>query len=114
MLLRAHASGRREHAGQRLAELIVGVDEQVFQHGHPPERAGDLEGATDPAPGDGVRRQAVESIGAETDLATVGGREAADHVEERRLARAVWSDEACDRAFTDGERTTGERFDAAK
>src|SRR5207245_10430603 len=80
----------------------------------PPERAGDLEGATDPAAGDGVRRQAVESIGAETDLATVGGREAADHVEERRLARTVRSGEARDRAFADGQRAARERLDAAE
>jgi hypothetical protein len=61
-----------------------------------------------------VHRKLVETIGAETDLAAVGPREAADHVEKRRLARAVRSDEARDRAFADGQRATGQRFDAAE
>jgi len=61
-----------------------------------------------------VRRESVEPIGAETDLAAVGGREAADNVEERRLARAVGADEPRDRAFPDGERAAGERLDAAE
>jgi hypothetical protein len=61
-----------------------------------------------------VRGKPVETIGAETDLAAVGGREAADHVEERCLARAVRSDETRDRTFADGERAAGERRDAAE
>src|SRR6266850_7010002 len=65
-------------------------------------------------PGDRVRREPVEPIGAEPDLTAVGGDEAADHVEERRLAGAVRSDETRDRALADGERAAGERFDAAE
>src|SRR5262249_55750098 len=113
-LLGARAPRRGEHADERLADLIVSVDEQVFEHRHSPERAGDLKGAPDTAPGDCVRRQAVETIGAQTDLAMVGGREATDHVEERRLARAVWSNEARDRSLGDRQRAAGERFDAAE
>jgi len=56
----------------------------------------------------------IEAVGAETDLAAVGGHEAADHVEERGLARTVRSDEARDRAFADGERAAGKRLDAAE
>src|SRR2546422_166203 len=98
----------------RIARLSVGVDEHVFQHGHPSEGTRDLERAPDAAPGDRVRREPVEAIGAEPDLAAVGGHEAADHVEERRLAGAVRSDETRDRAFADGERAAAERFDAAE
>src|SRR5262249_57270133 len=65
-------------------------------------------------PGDRVGRQPVEAVGAETNLPAVGPREAADHVEERGLARAVRPDEAGDRAFGDGERAAGERLDAAE
>jgi len=59
-----------------------------------------------------VSGKPVETIDAEPDLAAVGGHEAADHVEERRLACAVRSDETRDRAFADGERAAGERLDA--
>src|SRR5439155_3054889 len=84
------------------------------QHGHPSERPRNLERASDATPGDRVRRESVEPIGAETDLAAVGGCEAGDHVEERRLARAVRPDEPGDRTLADGERAAGERFDAAE
>src|SRR5438876_610424 len=63
---------------------------------------------------DRMRWMPVEPIGAEADLAAVGRREPADHVEERGLAGAVGSDEARDRAFGDGECASGERFDAAE
>ena len=110
----AHPLRRREHARKTLAGLIVGVDEHVFQHGHPGQRPRDLERAPDPEPRDGVGRQPVETIGAEADLAAVGPREAADHVEERRLARAVRTDETRDRAFGHGEGAAGEGLDAAE
>jgi len=61
-----------------------------------------------------VSGKPVETIDAEPDLAAVGGHEAADHVEERGLARAVRSDETRDRTFADGERAAGERLDAAE
>src|SRR5439155_18566825 len=70
--------------------------------------------APDTKPRDGVGRQPVETIGAETDLAAVGPREAADHVEERRLARAVRTDETRDRAFGHGKGAAGEGLDAAE
>ena len=113
-LLVANAPRCREDPGEALARLAVGVDQHVLQHGHPPERARDLEGAPDTESRDRVRGQAVEPVGAETDLSAIGRREAADHVEERRLARAVRPDEAGDRAFGHAERAAGERLDAAE
>jgi hypothetical protein len=61
-----------------------------------------------------VRREPIEAIVAEPDLAAVGRCQARDDVEERRLARAVRSDETGDRALADGQRAPGERLDAAE
>jgi hypothetical protein len=113
-LLGAHPLRRREHACESFTQLFVGVDEHVFQHGHPSERARDLERASHATPGDRVGRKPIEPIDAEADLTVISGRETADHVEERRFPRAVRADEARDRAFADGERAAGEGFEAAE
>jgi hypothetical protein len=61
-----------------------------------------------------VRGEPIETIVAEPDLAAVGRRQARDDVEERRLARAIRSDETGDRALADGQRASGERLDTAE
>src|SRR5262249_54509325 len=54
------------------------------------------------------------TLPAEADLAAVCSRQTADHVEERRLARAVRSDESGDRALPDRQRAAREGQHAAK
>ena len=55
----------------------------------------------------GLRPDAICAAG-------IGGVDARDHVEDRRLARAVRADEAVDVAFRDGERRLVHRAQAAE
>jgi hypothetical protein len=105
---------RREDAREPFPWLRLRVDHHVLQHRHPSERPRDLERARDSPPRDRVGGEPIEAIVAQTDLAAVGWCEAADHIEERRLARAVRSDETGDRALADGQRASGERLDTAE
>jgi hypothetical protein len=55
-----------------------------------------LKRAADATSYDRVRRQARQRLSAQADLARVGPVHTGDHVQQRRLARAVRSDEGVD------------------
>jgi antitoxin (DNA-binding transcriptional repressor) of toxin-antitoxin stability system len=113
-LLLPDLTGGREHAPERLAALSLGVDEEVLEHGHPSQRAGDLERPAHTEASDGVTGEPIKPFAPEPDLARVGGDEAADRVEEGGLARAVGPDETGDGPRRHVDRAPGERRHAAK
>ena len=63
------------------------------------KRPHDLEGAADAAAADLVRRQPVDALARERDVARVGREHAGDHVEQRGLAGAVRADHGEDLAL---------------
>src|SRR5262249_15596776 len=77
-------------------------------------RPGDRKRARRSPPGDRVGGEPVEPLVTEADLAAIRSDEAADHVEERRLASAVRPDQTGDRSLADRERAPVERLDAAE
>src|ERR1700756_3067117 len=92
----APVGGCPRHAprGRIVSRPDKGADSDVFENGHPREGAHDLKGATDAAPADLVRPQPDEALAGKADIAALGCQEAVDDIEERRLAGAVWSDDA--------------------
>src|SRR5260370_40793969 len=75
----------------------------VLPRGHGAERLDDLEGTADSEPGDTVRCHARDRGAVQLDVAAVEVINAADAVQQRRLARAVGTDDADDVAFGDLE-----------
>ena len=78
-------------------------DEDVLERGHVLEEPDVLERAAHAALRDRMRRLAGDVLAREDDLPRRGLVDAGEHVEERRLPRAVRADEADDRALGDGE-----------
>src|SRR5260370_15732185 len=78
-------------------------DPNVLPRGHGAERLDDLEGAANSEPGDTVRCHARDRGAVQLDVAAVEVINAADAVQQRRLARAVGTDDADDVAFGDLE-----------
>ena len=102
--LRAGGVQRAEDRADRLlAELAGDADHHVVQCGQVGEQPQVLEGARDAGAHDRLRPQPVQLAVAKCDAAFVGHQEAGDHVEDRRLARAVRTDEAGDAPLLDGE-----------
>ena len=102
---------RGRDAGPRLA---LGPDHHVLGRRQPGEQPDALQRAGDPEPGELVRANPVQHGLAEAHAAGVGAHEAADDVEERRLARAVGADHADDLAGRDRQRDVVERRQAAE
>ena len=73
-------------------------DQHILERGHVAEEADVLEGATDAARGDRMRRFAGDVRAVEDDPAAGRLVDPGEHVEERRLAGAVRADERDDRA----------------
>ena len=73
-----------------------------------------LERARHAEPGDRVRRQVRDRLPDERDRSGVGDVEAGNHVDQRRLARAVRSDQSDDLALAHGEIDAVERPHAAE
>src|SRR5262249_9672386 len=90
-----------QHAGPRPA---VPGHPDVLPHGELPEEPDVLEGAADAEAGPGVGRQPRDPAPAEDDLTRAGGIQAADGVEDGRLAGAVGTDDREDRAVPHRER----------
>jgi hypothetical protein len=76
----------------------VHPDEDVLERRHLLEEADVLERPSDPELGDRVRRLPADVDAVEHDLAGRLPVDAGEHVEERRLPRAVRADQAHDRA----------------
>src|SRR5260221_14064421 len=72
------------------------ADGRILPYGHRAERPHDLEGAADAKPGDPVRRHPGDRRTLPPDVAAVEAVDAADAVEERRLAGAVGAGDADD------------------
>src|SRR5712692_2836078 len=89
-------------------------DPHVLTRGHRAERLDDLERAADPKPGDPVRRHAGDRRAVQLDVAAVEVINAADAVQQRRLAGAVGADDAHDVAFGDLEVHSVHRGHAAE
>ncbi len=97
--------------GQGVPSLPEHVaDRYVLPHGHGPEGTGDLEGAGQ-APGGDLVGAELEEVGVvEEGPAAVGGIEAAQHVDQRRLAGTVGTDQSEDLALLDGQLDVIERL----
>jgi len=73
-----------------------------------------LEGAGDPKPGMPVGRAPGDVLAAQADPAAVGFQEAADDIEEGRLAGSIGADQAEPLSFEDVERNPGQGLQAAE
>jgi hypothetical protein len=79
----------------------MAAEQDVVEHGHPAEELDELERPGDAVRGDPVRRKALDRRLAEHDLPRVRRVEAADAVEQARLAGAVRPDQGRERAGID-------------
>jgi len=82
----------------------VATEHEVVEHGHAPEQGDVLEGARDAELGEPARGQVGDVASLERDAAAVRMVEAADHVEDGRLAGAVGADDRQDLALLGLER----------
>src|SRR5690606_35473715 len=103
-LFGAHARAGDPVVPETLARLPCRDHHAVLEHGHPAERARDLEGAHEPRPEDPVRRQAADRRAEEGNRTRGRPMHAGDRVEQRRLAGAVRTDQSGDRVRPQRER----------
>ena len=82
--------------------------------GQPAERAYHLEGAPDAGAARKIRSQAGDVAAGKPDRTGVRAEYARNQVEDRRLARAVWTNQADDRAGLDREAYALNRLQAAE
>src|SRR5271156_1837980 len=100
----AAVARKREHAfGKAGVAFDRAADHHVLAHGRFADRAWCLEGAGDPEARAGLRRATAQRSVADPDLALLGHGEAADDVQRRGLAAAVWADQAVHLAGTQHE-----------
>src|SRR3954451_3881663 len=86
----------------------------VVAHAHRREGGCNLEGSSNAALRNLMRRQAIDPIPEQVYGAPVGAELSAEHVETGRLARAIRTYECDDLRGRDGERHVQQRFDAAE
>src|SRR5262245_11792769 len=109
---RLGAVGQR-HLGERRRSLdprpvdcgfaSEGADHHVLEHGQMREGPDHLECAPDAAAAERARKQARHGLAQKAHLAPIRNEEAVEHVEERRLAGAVGTDDTQDLALADVE-----------
>src|SRR6185369_9546014 len=87
---------------QSLAHVNVTSRHDIFQHRHARKQSNVLERARDTACGDLIWTQAVDALTLEMDRAGRWLVDACEQIEDRRLARAVWTDETVDLTFLYG------------
>jgi hypothetical protein len=92
----------------------MGADPDVVEHREIGEKCHVLKGAADADFGDLVGRARQDALAFHQNVAGAGLIEPGEAVEERRLAGAVRSDQAEDRALVHVERHTVQRDDAAE
>ena len=107
----ADASHRPHEAD--LAE-VVGPGHRVLEQAHRGKQRQVLERPGDSEPGNTVRADLEQILPVELQPATGGVVDPADHVEHRRLARAVRADQSEDLTLVDAERQSVERDDATE
>src|SRR5215510_4362946 len=98
----------------RLAGARLGGDAHVLEDGDLWKNVGDLKRLGDAQAVDRLRRQAGDLTSIEADVAHGRHVQARDHVEERRLARAVRADHREHLALADGEAHLRERRQGAE
>src|SRR5207244_8610240 len=98
-MLRERA-GPAQHACKP-ALLALGGDEHVLEHRQAPEQPGELERPPDAKPEHPVGRGVSDLHAVEAHLALLDALIAGDDVEQRRLARAVGTDQAVDLPVAD-------------
>ncbi len=113
-LLGARAGIARNCAPDAGVRTHVAADHHVLERGQVAEEPDVLERARDPARRDVVGLQIRQWIAVERELAAVWPIDAGQHIEQRRLARAVGTDQAVDLAVVDGERDVGQRLHATE
>ena len=113
-LLPAHPGKAQRVAHKIAAAGGVAADPHIVEHRLAREQREVLEGAGDADLGDPVRRAVEQRAALEQDLASVGRVEAAEAIEQCRLAGAVGADQAEDLALLQLERDAVERDDAAE
>ena len=112
-LLRAPREPERRES-EPLSRLAGRSEQHVVEHRHPGQGLGELERAHHAPARDAVRGPAVELGTVEAPPAAVGAIEPGQHVEERRLARTVGSDERGDRVAFDLEMLHQHRGESAE
>ena len=100
--------------GAEIRPMQHRTDHHIVLDGKPEKRPDQLEGAADPAPADLVRPTAIDPCTVETDAAAVRRDHARNHVEQRRLPRAVWTDDCKDRSLPDAKAHVVNGKEAAK
>src|SRR5215468_6238036 len=100
-----------QHAG---LHVYVAAEQEIVEDGHAPEEGDVLEGAGDAELGDLAGGQVGDVAALADDPAGVGVVEAADHVEDGRLAGAVGPDDREDFALLGLQGNPGDRLDTAK
>jgi hypothetical protein len=104
----------QQRRGQARAAPALRPGHDVLERRQPREQPDALERAGDPEARELMRPDVAQRALAPRDVAVVGAHEAADHVEERRLARAVGADDADDLARRDLQGDVVERGQAAE
>src|SRR3974390_2529207 len=89
-------------------------DLDILHHGHPCEGTRKLEGACDAAVDDLVRSEPSERSAVEPHAATIGADESGQQIEHGRLAGAVWSQDAGNRAGLQSEGNVLDGVEAAE
>jgi hypothetical protein len=97
-----------------LTSLVLGHQQEVFQHRHAFEFTRNLKGTHQLACEDAVRTQTVNTFALEQDASGVGTVVTGNHVEQGGLAGTVWTDQAGDGAATDGHGAVIDRHQTAK
>jgi hypothetical protein len=103
--------------GEHCSKAAAMADQRhlhVLRDGHREKGLRNLKGAPDPAPESFARREAGDDLAVQHHLAPVRRELAADHVEGRRLSRAVRADERQKLAAVDGEADISRRHHAAE
>lgn len=93
-----------------LSNLTFRYQQEILKDGHFLVFPGDLEGSKKPSAKDLIGGQAGDVLFLEKDPPRVGFVKPGDHVEKRRLTRAVWADQSRDCALLDLQGTVNNRL----
>src|SRR5262249_35962019 len=111
-LFPARAPEPERAGGEAGSGATMHADHDVLEDGQGGEEGDILEGPPDAPLGDAVGWRIPEGLAVEAEAPAVGGVEAGEAVEQRRLAGPVWTDDAHDLAHFHRERDLVEGDDA--
>src|SRR4051812_26691098 len=99
-----HSFGPRSGVVERHGGIKCKLRHQkVLDHRHSAKRSCDLEGPPDPTEYHFMRSQAIDALAAEHDGSSCSMVVAADNIDERCLARAVWAYKSADLRAVDNK-----------